>query len=412
MEDKSGSVHEVNEEFDTNGHYVDEGEGPQDDEEIQAIDVLRDNNHSDRNNDELKKANPRYTDMMIGKASNSTPETKLNSAEFSTGRQGRGNSLQIDFKRKRMSERQDNDGNETFITSTDYHQQMSTMDDRLTKLENLIWSLYRELNGKIENSFANCTIEANEIAQQVTQQLGNEIEELRTTITHIQNTTNFVSHKQSEDEGYEGSEENIEEEAQDNFENFDEEQYIQGPLDKVVEEASREYDSNPEKSHEMHKYAASGKYRHTKQRSNDSNSPERRDNFRRANYTKEEYDDKLTNSDQEKQSTPQPEIEDEGEAEGEGEENNLEYYFSCHERMINDYSNKSAENAFDNINKDELKENITMPDLSRSTLVDQIDYDLDNYKINESSVFESSVEDAYASNRNINCSTLRENKQI
>ena len=28
----------------------------------------------------------------------------------------------------------------------------------------------------------------------------------------------------------------------------------------------------------------------------------------------------------------------------------------------------------------------TMPELSRSTLMDQIDYDLDNFKINESSV--------------------------
>jgi hypothetical protein len=40
-------------------------------------------------------------------------------------------------------------------------------------------------------------------------------------------------------------------------------------------------------------------------------------------------------------------------------------------------------------NKDELKENFSAPDLSRSTLVDQIDYDLDDYKINESSVFNS-----------------------
>jgi hypothetical protein len=41
------------------------------------------------------------------------------------------------------------------------------------------------------------------------------------------------------------------------------------------------------------------------------------------------------------------------------------------------------------VNKDELKENFSAPDLSRSTLVDQIDYDLDDYKINESSVFNS-----------------------
>jgi hypothetical protein len=64
------------------------------------------------------------------------------------------------------------------------------------------------------------------------------------------------------------------------------------------------------------------------------------------------------------------------------------------------------------VNKDELKENLTAPDLSRSTLVDQIDYDLDDYKINESSVFNSwSSDSAYGSNQPINnCSSLNENR--
>lgn len=59
-----------------------------------------------------------------------------------------------------------------------------------------------------------------------------------------------------------------------------------------------------------------------------------------------------------------------------------------------------------------MKYNISMPDLSRSTLVDQIDYDLDNYKINESSVIESSSDDGFNTNRNPNWSNLRENKQV
>lgn len=33
-----------------------------------------------------------------------------------------------------------------------------------------------------------------------------------------------------------------------------------------------------------------------------------------------------------------------------------------------------------------------MPNLNRSTLMDQIDYDLDNYKINESSMCSNSVD--------------------
>lgn len=70
--------------------------------------------------------------------------------------------------------------------------------------------------------------------------------------------------------------------------------------------------------------------------------------------------------------------------------------------MIREYNTDSNADVFGDINKDELRENFTMPDLSRSTLVDQIDYSLDNYKINESSVFESSTEDAFKSRKSAN----------
>ena len=38
------------------------------------------------------------------------------------------------------------------------------------------------------------------------------------------------------------------------------------------------------------------------------------------------------------------------------------------------------------------REIYTMPEMDRSTLMDQIDYDLDNYKINESSMYSNSID--------------------
>lgn len=109
---------------------------------------------------------------------------------------------------------------------------------------------------------------------------------------------------------------------------------------------------------------------------------------------------------------PDPSSSPIGESEAEGD---LEYYFSCHERMIRDYNrskHSSTSDVFGNINKDELRDIYTMPDLSRSTLVDQIDYDLINFKVNESSMVESFSDSDYGSNHHANCSNLRENKLV
>ena len=74
--------------------------------------------------------------------------------------------------------------------------------------------------------------------------------------------------------------------------------------------------------------------------------------------------------------------------------------------FIGGQNSKSSSDIFKNLTKEDLRENFTAPDLSRSTLVDQIDYDLDNFKVNE-----SSLESSYISNQNLNCSTLRDNKR-
>mmetsp|Transcript_20653 Transcript_20653/g.20399 ORF Transcript_20653/g.20399 Transcript_20653/m.20399 type:complete len:215 (-) Transcript_20653:11-655(-) len=96
------------------------------------------------------------------------------------------------------------------------------------------------------------------------------------------------------------------------------------------------------------------------------------------------------------------------EDEGENEDDELEYYFSCHERMIHDSDfaklHSNGSDVFKNITKEDFKENNTAPNLSRSTLQDQIDYDLVNFKINESSVESSFL------NKNANNTSLNENK--
>jgi lysine/ornithine N-monooxygenase len=113
----------------------------------------------------LNKSFNRYTrDAVYHKNLSETPEMKL-SGHFSSGKGTRENSEQMNYKMHRHCfDKTDNEGNETFITSTDYHQQMASMDDRISKLENLVWSLYRELNGKIEQNNVVCQKQIEEVS--------------------------------------------------------------------------------------------------------------------------------------------------------------------------------------------------------------------------------------------------------
>lgn len=260
----------------------------------------------------------RHPGTLRNKASISTPDTKLTSTQFSSGREGRGNSVQINYKRKRMSDRHEMDGNETFITSSDYHQQMTNMDDRITKLENLVWSLYRELNGKIETAFANTQLQSTDVAEKVVNQLGSEIQDLRETMVHLQNSVHLMQpqSKASDDEGYEGSDENQEEIHQtDNNNHHD----LQIELDEVLEEhESSQYDSNLERDHRKYDYGnKSNPEIHIEQEFDVNQLNQFKANKFASNGS---YQDKLSNSDQ--NSTPEAELE------AEGENNDLEYYFS------------------------------------------------------------------------------------
>jgi len=213
----------------------------------------------------------------------------------------------------------------TFISTSDHYALMGAMEDRISKLENLVWSLYKELNGKIDSASASTQLQLEEIAGQIT--LSQPV-------------------KQSEDgdgdEGYEGSEEEnylpneqkfIEAEGEDNF--------IQGSLDKVDEELSSQYYSNEEKEEfsrntidksdplvNLSRDKTPYDYQPVtinfienqgkedilqKQISYDHSSP----NFYGNNGTISKESDTPENSD---------------------DENELEYYFSCHERMVHNYS--------------------------------------------------------------------------
>lgn len=386
---------------------------------MKALGTLRNTTLHNRNETEFKKSFHRYTnDMGREKDNNSTPEVKL-STQFSSSRAGRGNSEQISSKLKHRGYNQtENEGNETFITSTDYHQQMSAMDERISKLENLVWNLYKELNVKIDNTTAStqARLEENKsLTQQIFNQLGDEIGALREDFARATSPID-----QSQDEGYDGSEENDREEM---GEAEGEQHYIQGSLDEVVEEMSSQYYSGEDK----HEFS-----RHSLDKTDpllESSRDKPPYNYRNKKYEQdgesEQYllEPDFINPDLYKRqdfgairgnSSSDNRRETSTPLEGSDGEGDLEYYFSCHERMIKDYTARSMSQSdiFKNINKEDLKDNFSMPDLSRTTLVDQIDYELDNFKVNESSVFETSSEEGYGSTKNVNCSTLRDNKMI
>ena len=76
----------------------------------------------------------------------------------------------------------------------------------------------------------------------------------------------------------------------------------------------------------------------------------------------------------------------------------LELYFSWHERMINGKYLDSEQTVFNDksivgfSSIHDSRELVSMPELWRSSLMDQIDYDLDHYKINESSMYSYSID--------------------
>lgn len=74
-----------------------------------------------------------------------------------------------------------------------------------------------------------------------------------------------------------------------------------------------------------------------------------------------------------------------------------ELYFSCHERMVNGNYLDSELTVFKDRSIVEFsaaqdsRQTASMPEERKTNLADQIDYDLDNYKVNESSMYSFSM---------------------
>jgi len=259
-----------------------------------------------------------------------------------------------------------------------------------------------------------------QMTQQIVSNIGDEVSDLRNDFNRIS-----MPMSQSQDDGYEGSDENnIRDESPE-----EDGVYIQGSLDQVIEEdhysneESQEYTCrSAEKTDPVVETFRSRPTFNQVICEEEPQTIEYENSLQNEKYinssqmyiNQEMSTEFLKNEDNVQETTPDEISEvEEGEGEGEGD-NDLEYYFSCHERMVKDYKevNKSWGDVFKDINRSELKDNFTMPELSRSTLIDQIDYDLMDFKINESSLLDEEWDDAYVSNNKANLSTLRQNKQI
>lgn len=130
----------------------------------------------------------------------------------------------------------ENEGNDTFVTSTTIQTQITAIDEKVTKLENLVWSLYKELNKKIENVAASTqqqVDESQQVTHQIFNQFGAELEGIKGDIAGL------TVKSPVQDEGYDGSEEENE------YEQYEEqpevEQFAQGSLDEVKEEMDSQY---------------------------------------------------------------------------------------------------------------------------------------------------------------------------
>lgn len=273
------------------------------------------------------------------KVNSLTPDQKL-SVQLSNN--NKRDSDQFGFsKYTKATGRSDLEGNETFITTNDYQNHLHTMDERISKLENLVWSLYKELNGKIENANANMQLqveEANNTTQQVFAQLSDEIGGLRDEMAQISYPL-----RKSDDEGYDGSAEEYYNQEEGEGEDYnlerEDENYIMGSLDRVDEELySNDYSHEGKAEYSRHSVDRTDpqvEISHDKL-PKDSHSgidlEEEHKNFKLAQkYTSPHFREDLKEPSSEGNKENSSPVE-------ETEEGELEYYFSCHERMIREYN--------------------------------------------------------------------------
>lgn len=274
------------------------------------------------------------------KTNSLTPDQKL-SVQLSNNNKRDSDQYGLS-KYTKATGRSDIEGNETFITTNDYQSNLHTMDERISKLENLVWSLYKELNGKIENANANMQLQiedTNNTTQQVFAQLSEEIGGLREDMAQISYPL-----RKSDDEGYDGSAEeyyNQEEEGEGEEYNLEreEENYIMGSLDRVDEELySNDYSHEGKVEHSRHSVDRTDPQveisydKLPKEYHLGIDLEEEHKNFKLA----QKYSSPHFKEDQ-KESSSEGNKENSSPVEG-SEEVDLEYYFSCHERMVHEYN--------------------------------------------------------------------------
>lgn len=209
----------------------------------------------------------------------------------------------------------------TFISTSEHQLQMSAMEDRISKLENLVWALYKELNGKIDSSAASTQIQIEELTGQMAQ----------------------ANQARRSEDGYQGSEEentNIHNGISPERQNEDE--YYQSSLCKVEEEASSqdysqeggdEFSRNTIDRSDPNVVGAKENPPHDYQ-SELMNIKEvsREDSYQNQNS----YDSNPDFYGDHQILSKQSDTPENSDGEGEGENGDLEYYFSCHERIVHD----------------------------------------------------------------------------
>jgi hypothetical protein len=103
-------------------------------------------------------------DSFNGRNLSITPDIKRN-GNFSCGRATRDNSDQTNYKYgKSAFDKTFNEGNDTFLTTQDYQNQMSTFDERIGKLEDLVWKLFNELSGKFEQTASSTQLQLEDVS--------------------------------------------------------------------------------------------------------------------------------------------------------------------------------------------------------------------------------------------------------
>ncbi|CAI2361868.1 unnamed protein product [Moneuplotes crassus] len=274
---------------------------------------------------------------------------------------------------------------------------------RLSSLEDLVWKLYEELDSKIQDIFEehnNKFREQNDIIKNIFHGFGSEIKNIK---EEVQVSSQKLSQRSSPpDISYiEGSSEMKSSGSANSSVNegkrclkyltVNEEISDGNTLEKVIEEASKEcITDNKEDSDKTITFPSNI----------NRNSIENQENNNTLSNTQESN---LCVANEKSPVVMMTNLKGQMKKGEESQESSeqLDIYFSCHERMVNgdyfdcdnsDYKVNPEQRILDYSSIRGSRDIVTMPEMNRSTLMDQIDYDLDGYKINESSMISNSID--------------------